>query len=232
LETFRQLIRVDRWSVTHFIIYTVIPVSQQRASPVTHNTTIPPIALLTDFGLKDHYVGVMKGVMQQICPSATFIDITHDIPAQNLEAGRFVLNAAFSYFAKGTLFLIVVDPGVGTQRRPIWLETADYTFVAPDNGILTDMIDHYPDSKAFEILPETLPDFADKPVSHTFHGRDIFAPAAAALAQGLALKPIREIRLEKLVTLPAPPLDIQENSIHGEVIYIDTLATSSRRLAH
>src|SRR5437867_12773902 len=97
----------------------------------------PVIALLTDFGLRDHYVGAMKGVALGICPDATLVDISHDIPAHDVAGAALELAAAYRYFPQGTIFLIVVDPGVGSGRRGIAAETADYKFGAPDNGVLT-----------------------------------------------------------------------------------------------
>ncbi|MGE0702837.1 MAG: S-adenosyl-l-methionine hydroxide adenosyltransferase family protein, partial [Vicinamibacterales bacterium] len=97
----------------------------------------PIVALLTDFGLQDHYVGVMKGVMLGICPSASIVDITHDVPAQDVLAGAFELAAAFSYFPQGTTFVAVVDPGVGSSRLAIAAEAGGYRFVGPDNGLFS-----------------------------------------------------------------------------------------------
>ena len=96
----------------------------------------PLIALLTDFGLRDHYAGTMKGVALGICPEATFVDISHDVPAHDVLAGALELSAACSYFPSGTIFLAVVDPGVGSSRRGIAAEAGDFRFVAPDNGVL------------------------------------------------------------------------------------------------
>lgn len=175
------------------------------------------IALLTDFGTTDPYVGIMKGVMRSIAPDAHFIDITHQIQPQNITHGAFALLSAYRYFPKGTIFLVVVDPGVGSARKPIVVQTDDYFFVAPDNGVLSYALDAVGSYQAHEL---TNSQFQLVPVSNTFHGRDIFAPAAAHLAEGINPSQFGE-RVESVqkLTLTAP---IQTNSaITGEVIYTD-----------
>jgi S-adenosylmethionine hydrolase len=146
---------------------------------------LPPIiALLTDFGTRDHYVGAMRGVALGICPDATLADITHDIPPQDVLGGALELAAAFRYFPPGTVFLCVVDPGVGSARRAIAAETGGYAFVAPDNGLLTLVLDECPPARVVEL---TEPRYARPTISRTFEGRDRFAPAAAWLAKGTDL---------------------------------------------
>jgi S-adenosyl-L-methionine hydrolase (adenosine-forming) len=140
----------------------------------------PVITLLTDFGTTDHYVAAMKGVILGICPDAHLIDITHQIsPYQILEAA-FTLSQAWPYFPPGSIHLIVVDPGVGSSRRPLLAEAGGHLFVAPDNGVLT-LVRNL---KTRELTAER---FFRNPVSRTFHGRDIFAPVAAHLATGVPL---------------------------------------------
>src|SRR4029453_4269460 len=107
----------------------------------------PVIALLSDFGTRDHYAGTMKGVMLGICPDVTFVDITHDIPAHDVTAGALHLAAPCRSFPAGTIFLAVVDPGVGSARRGLAAEAGDYRFVAPDNGVLTAVFDEHPPRK-------------------------------------------------------------------------------------
>jgi S-adenosylmethionine hydrolase len=145
----------------------------------------PIIALLTDFGLQDHYVGVMKGVALGICPDVTFVDITHDIPPQDTLAAALELEAAARYFPAGTIFLAVVDPGVGSTRRALALETAEHRFVGPDNGIFTPLIQSGAVNHAVELTEGRYWRFT---VSRTFEGRDRFAPVAAWLATGVALE--------------------------------------------
>src|SRR5437762_4125751 len=144
----------------------------------------PVIALLTDFGTRDHYAGTMKGVALGICPDATLIDITHDVPAHDVLAGALELAAAYKYFPAGTVFLVVVDPGVGSARRGIAAESGDFKFVAPDNGVLTAVLDEHPAKKIVELSERR---YARPTVSRTFEGRDRFAPAAAWLAKGIEL---------------------------------------------
>lgn len=140
------------------------------------------ITLLTDFGTADYFVGAMKGVILSINPQAVITDITHEIPAQDVAAGAFSLLAAYDTFPAGTIHVAVVDPGVGSERRPIVVSAGEYLFVGPDNGIFTYIYDRDPSNQAFQITNET---YFRQPVSNTFHGRDIFAPVAAALSTGL-----------------------------------------------
>jgi S-adenosylmethionine hydrolase len=146
-------------------------------------TECPVITLLTDFGLADHYVGAMKGFILGICPNAQLIDISHEITPYAIAEAAYTLSQAWTCFPPGTVHLVVVDPGVGTARRPIIVGAAGHHFVAPDNGVLTMVYDAVPDHEAREI---TASRFFGRPVSRTFHGRDIFAPVAAHLASGLA----------------------------------------------
>ena len=138
------------------------------------------ITLTTDFGTSDHYVGAMKGVIASICPTAQVIDITHEIRAFEISEGAFAVAQAYRYFPKKTIHVVVVDPGVGTARRPILVEAAGQYFIAPDNGVLS-MV--YGKEKA-KIREITALKYFLKPVSRTFHGRDIFSPCAAHLAKG------------------------------------------------
>ena len=141
------------------------------------------ITLLTDFGSADYFVGAMKGVILSINPQAVITDITHEIPAQDVAAGAFTLLAAYDTFPAGTIHVAVVDPGVGSERRAIAVSSGGYFFVGPDNGIFTYIYDRNPQFEAFHI---TEAKYFRHPVSTTFHGRDIFAPIAAALSTGLA----------------------------------------------
>lgn len=143
-------------------------------------TTQPVITLTTDFGLTDHFVGVMKGVILAICPKARIVDISHDVAAFEISQGAFLVSQAYRYFPPKTIHVAVVDPGVGTARRPLLVEAGGQYFIGPDNGVLA-MVYMEQEHKAREIT-------ADKyflhPLSRTFHGRDIFAPVAAHLARG------------------------------------------------
>jgi S-adenosyl-L-methionine hydrolase (adenosine-forming) len=143
----------------------------------------PVITLLTDFGSADHYAGVMKGILLGICPDAQLVDISHETTPYAIAEAAFTLSQAWTCFPQGTVHLVVVDPGVGSARRPILAEAAGHRFVAPDNGVLTMLYDTVPAHAVREI---TASRYFRQPVSRTFHGRDIFAPVAAHLANGLA----------------------------------------------
>ena len=142
----------------------------------------PVIALLTDFGMNDHYAGTMKGVILGICPEAQIVDISHEVDQYGIIEGAFLVAQAYRYFPRGTVHVVVIDPGVGTSRRPILVEAAGQRFVAPDNGVLS-MIYAREKHKVRWITSEK---YFLKPVSQTFHGRDIFAPVGAHLAKGIA----------------------------------------------
>jgi S-adenosylmethionine hydrolase len=177
----------------------------------------PIIAFLTDFGTQDHYAGTMKGVVLGICPDATLVDVTHDIPAHDVMGGALELAASYKYFPPGTIFVVVVDPGVGSARRGLAADTGDYKFVAPDNGVLTGVLREAPAKKVVELTERR---YARPTVSRTFEGRDRFAPAAAWLAKGIQLtalgRPLNEVqRLE----MPAP--EASAESIRGTVMRVD-----------
>src|SRR5215207_7518451 len=177
----------------------------------------PVIALLSDFGTRDHYAGTMKGVMLGICPDVTFVDITHDIPAHDVTDGSLELAAAYRYFPPGTIFLAVVDPGVGSARRGIAAEAGDYRFVAPDNGVLTLALRDFPPKRIVELTERR---YARPTVSRTFEGRDRFAPAAAWLAKGIELTALgRSAGNIHRLELAHPVFDA--GRIDGEVQRID-----------
>jgi hypothetical protein len=149
---------------------------------------MPILTLTTDFGLKDGNVGVMKGVIWRICPTAQIADISHTITPQNVLEGAFILWSAYSFFPAGTVHVAVVDPGVGTQRRPLAMGAGKWYFVGPDNGLFTPVLaDAEKNVWPVEIVHLTNKDYWLPSVSHTFHGRDVFAPAAAHLAKGVPL---------------------------------------------
>ncbi|HUA67081.1 MAG TPA: SAM-dependent chlorinase/fluorinase [Candidatus Saccharimonadales bacterium] len=175
------------------------------------------ITLTTDFGIRDWFVGTMKGVVLGINPRAAIVDLTHEIPPGDIRAGAFALMAGYRYFPKGTVHVVVVDPGVGGRRRAIAVQTANYFFVGPDNGVLSWALAREK-IKAIQQL-ENLKHFL-KTISQTFHGRDIFAPVAAHLSRGLPLKQLGR-ELKNYARLPWPELARQRNEIRGEVVYID-----------
>ena len=143
--------------------------------------TAPILTLTTDFGVSDHFVGVMKGVILSICPRAQVVDISHGVTPFEIAEGAYLIAQAYPYFPKKTVHVVVVDPGVGTARRPILLEAAGQYFVAPDNGVLS-MVYGKEKAKVRLIASEK---YFLQPVSRTFHGRDIFSPVAAHLAAGV-----------------------------------------------
>lgn len=177
----------------------------------------PIIVLMTDFGVKDIYVGVMKGVIAQICRDAFVIDLTHEIAPQSISTGAWALKNAYRYFPQGSIFLAVVDPEVGSERNPLVVEADGYRFVAPDNGLLTHIIRNASEWRAVAIKNSSL--WLPK-VSATFHGRDIFAPAAAHLAMGVALSEFGP-PIEQLVELDIAPVYHEGRRIVGSVIHID-----------
>jgi len=140
------------------------------------------ITLLTDFGTRDHFVGVMKGVILGIAPEAEIVDITHDVEPFQIEQARFLLKNSWRYFPKKTIHVVVVDPGVGSERRPVLIEAAGHYFVGPDNGVLGEAVSQE-GARARHI---TAARYFLKQVSQTFHGRDVFAPVAAHLTAGVA----------------------------------------------
>jgi len=196
------------------------------------------ITLTTDFGYNDAYVAAMKGAILSTNPEANIIDISHSIEPQNILQAAFVLNTAYRYFPNQTVHVAVVDPGVGSERQGIILKTPSGLFVAPDNGILSYIIDDLflvesPSTQYTHDLKEVIfktgleavaitdPRFWRNPVSPTFHGRDIFAPVAAGLALGILLYEFGEkINSLHILPIPKPSLDPQGNLI-GQVLHID-----------
>jgi S-adenosylmethionine hydrolase len=177
----------------------------------------PVIALLSDFGARDHYAGTMKGVMLGICPDVTLVDITHDVPPHDVLEGALQLSASYRYFPAGTIFLAVVDPGVGSSRRGIAAEAGDYRFVGPDNGVLTAVLRELPPKRVVELTERR---YARPTVSRTFEGRDRFAPAAAWLAKGIQLSALgRTITTYHQVEIPQA--DIGDVHLRGVVLLAD-----------
>ncbi len=177
----------------------------------------PTVALLTDFGTRDHYAGTLKGVVLSVCPDATLVDIGHDIPAHDVLAGALELAACYRYFPSGTIFLVVVDPGVGSTRRGIAADTGDYRFVAPDNGVLSAVFHESPPKKVVELTERK---YWRPTVSRTFEGRDRFAPAAGHLAKGIALVSLgRSIRNFHVIDVPRP--SVTAGQLVGEIVRVD-----------
>jgi S-adenosyl-L-methionine hydrolase (adenosine-forming) len=177
----------------------------------------PVIALLTDFGARDHYVASMKGVILGICPDATLVDISHDIPPHDVLEGALQLSGAARYFPAGTIFVAVVDPGVGSRRRGVAVDTGDYRLVGPDNGLFTQVIAEFPAKKAVELTERR---YGRPTVSRTFEGRDRFAPAAAWLAKGIQLPALGRTASD-LHRLDIPAPEVGDGAIRGAVLRVD-----------
>jgi S-adenosylmethionine hydrolase len=176
------------------------------------------IALLTDFGLRDPYVGLMKAVIQSKATEANLIDITHGINAQNIEHARFILRKSLPFFPDDTTFLCVVDPGVGTDRLPIAIQTEKHNFIGPDNGLFTDIYELYQEIEVRSITNEKI---ILEDASSTFHGRDIFAPAAAFIAWGGEFKRIGEQIETQNLRKSQDNVVITEDIIAGKIIFSD-----------
>ncbi|MBI3784999.1 MAG: SAM-dependent chlorinase/fluorinase [Deltaproteobacteria bacterium] len=175
------------------------------------------VSLLTDFGSDDPFVGIMKGVILGIAPAVQVVDLTHAVPAQDIRTGALLLRSAVGYFPEHTIHVAVVDPSVGSARRALVIETAHGLLVGPDNGLLA--------PAAILLGQESVraienPAFLRHPVSQTFHGRDVFAPAAAHLARGAALTEIGPV-VESIVDIDLPQARATASSIDGEVLYVD-----------
>lgn len=175
----------------------------------------PPIAILTDFGDEDPFVGIMKGVIAGIAPQSPLIDITHQVPPGDIPRGAITLWQAYPHFPEGTVFLTVIDPGVGTDRKAIYMESHQRVFIGPDNGVFSFVSD--PHTPAWELED---PAYQYPAQSSTFHGRDVFAPAAAHAAQGVP-GPEFGPHILNPVRLPRPKLQLEGNTLHGEVLTQD-----------
>jgi S-adenosyl-L-methionine hydrolase (adenosine-forming) len=176
------------------------------------------VTLLTDFGTRDHFVAAMKGVLLGLNPNLTLVDITHDIPAQDIHSAAFTLGQAYWCFPPGTIHLAVVDPGVGSARKALVASAGAHFFVAPDNGILSYVQRADESFAAFEI---TADHYFRKPVSSTFHGRDVFAPIAAWISRDIPLRQIGH-ELSKPVQLKIPvPAKIRENLVQAAILAVD-----------
>ena len=174
--------------------------------------------MTTDFGLNDHFVGTMKVVILDIVPDAEIVDISHAVQPFDVLDGALTVAQAYSYFPTGTVHMVIVDPGVGTERRPILLSTGPHYFVAPDNGVLSLI---YGSAERVEVRHITADHYFRQPVSNTFHGRDIFAPVAAYLAKRVEPMKFGE-PIEDFVRFNAPkPKPVDANTLRGVVLKVD-----------
>ena len=186
------------------------------------------ITLMTDFGTSDHYVGVMKGVILSINPQAQIVDITHTIPPQDIHGAAFLIESAYRYFPTGTIHLIVVDPGVGSERRAIICQTQTAYFVCPDNGTITHLL--HSEEPIHIVTVENSAYFLPQ-VSNTFHGRDIFAPVAAHLSRGVSIDKLGN-PVTNPVQLPIPKPAVSNEAIVGHIIWIDSFGNLITNISH
>jgi len=178
----------------------------------------PIITLTTDFGLNDHFVGTVKGVILGIVPEATIVDISHSVQAFDILDGALAIAQAYSYFPSGTIHMVVVDPGVGSARRPIIASSDRHHFVAPDNGVLSLI---YAREERMHVREITQDHYFHQPVANTFHARDIFAPVSAYLAKGVDSQKFGE-EIEDFTRFKAPrPKPAGGNSFRGVVLKVD-----------
>jgi len=185
----------------------------------------PIITLTTDFGLSDSYVAQMKGVMLQIAPDATLVDVTHQIPPQDCVVASAILADVVPHFPPGTIHLVVVDPGVGTERRAVAVECESQnqelgpSFVAPDNGVLTGVLQARKVRRAVQLTEKR---FWRSALSHTFHGRDLFGPVAAHLSHGVDLLEFGPSLETPLIQLPLDPPTCQGSTLRGRIVRTDS----------
>ncbi|PYS68965.1 MAG: hypothetical protein DMF69_18465 [Acidobacteria bacterium] len=176
------------------------------------------ITLLSDFGNQDYFVGAVKGVIASINPAASLIDITHEIPAQDIDAAAFTILASYRSFAPGTIHVGVVDPGVGTARKPILAFAGGHFFVGPDNGIFSYILEKETDHRVFHVTAQK---YFCQPLSNTFHGRDVFAPVAAHLSNGLSPESFGEEIFDTVRLPPLVPTAPKPGEIKGRILHID-----------
>ena len=178
------------------------------------------ITLLTDFGISDPYAGIMKGVILSVNPSAQIIDVTHGIEPQDIMGAAYLINAAYRYFPLRSIHVVVVDPGVGSDRSIIAVSAGGYFFLAPDNGVLSLVLENLCADTIIKVENET---YFSKPVSRTFHGRDIFAPVAGHLSKGVGIDSFGPaITRDQMVTIALPkPYLSESGELVGQVISVD-----------
>lgn len=176
------------------------------------------ISFLSDFGTADYFAGAMKGAALSVAPSATIVDLTHDIPPHDIAGGAFTLASAYPVFPAGSVHVCVVDPGVGSDRRPIAVVADGHFFVGPDNGLFSLVFDRDPAARVFHLLNR---EFFREPVSSTFHGRDIFAPVAGALAGGEPIEAFGPAITDWVVLPMSRPLVMVDGGVVGAILHVD-----------
>jgi hypothetical protein len=186
------------------------------------------IALLTDFGTVDPYLGAMKGAILSVCPEATLVDLVHEVPAHDVLAGALALEAAYPAFPAGTVFVAVVDPGVGSARRGLAIQAGEHVLVGPDNGLFTFVLRAHPEARVHAIVNAAL---GRAPVSPVFHGRDVFGPVAAHLARGLALEDVGP-RVGDAMVLDVPsPRRLEDGGLEAVVVHVDRFGNLTTNLS-
>lgn len=176
------------------------------------------VTLLTDYGQRDGFVGVLRGIVLGICPRAQIVDLSHDVPAHDVMAGALILESAVPHFPRGTVHLAVVDPGVGSDRRAILIETDDFVLVGPDNGLLSLAAEASPRRCVVELDGSK---YLRPDPSRTFHGRDVFAPIAAHAARGVSANELGRETAESYMRISIPVPRRLEHSVEGQLIYVD-----------
>jgi len=182
----------------------------------------PIITLTTDFGSSDHFVGVMKGVILSINPQASIVDISHQIQPYDLLDGALTIAQAYPYFPPASIHVVVVDPGVGSERRPILVSSDKHYFVAPDNGVLSVVLDREPGATVRHITSEH---YFLSPVSNTFHGRDVFAPVAGWLSRRVETEKFGDLITDYTRFAAPQPKRVDEHSLKGVVVRVDRFGT-------
>ncbi len=185
------------------------------------------IVLLTDFGLDNNFVGVVKGVIYSVNSEVRIVDLAHYITPQSIKEGAFYLLTSYRYFPKNSIFVVVIDPGVGSKRKIILVKTAKYYFLAPDNGVLSWVLREEKIEKIIEVNEEK---YFIKPVSSTFQARDIFAPVAGYLSKGISIENLGN-KIKKIITLPFPRPELKKNIIRGEILLIDRFGNAITNLS-
>lgn len=178
-------------------------------------SSLAPIVLITDFGIQDPFVGIMKGVIAEISPKVPMIDLTHSIPPGDIKRAAITIWQSISFFPNESIFLGVVDPGVGTSRRGIVIVSDQQKYVGPDNGLFTFILD-----ESAQVWELSDPQYQLPNPGYTFHGRDIFAPAAAYLAQGVQASQFGA-RVSDILHIPDPVMNYEEDKISGEILFAD-----------